>query len=120
MKDYFKPKDFLDTKGCQSYPVETIASIANEKLNALIGSMPVVYSYNGEDDWFFPTKQDYPNVTHMARIAFIQEIVKKPCEHVPYVANDNIILTTYPAQYPEPIFKCKRCNVELKAEWSAK
>lgn len=93
MKDFFKPKDFLDTKGCQSYPVETIASIANEKLNALIESWPTVYDGNSGNSFFqsetwglnrydekdySAISSNFTNSKRKARLAFIEEIVKDP------------------------------------------
>lgn len=117
MKDFFKPKDFLDTKGCQSYPVETIASIANEKLNALIESWPVVYGYdlaaeNPTSRNIFFGKKEFDS-SHKARLAFIEELPKKECVHKPIEFQDHVgSLAINPV--------CRYCNAELKAVWSKK
>jgi hypothetical protein len=95
---------------------EYAAIIANEKLNALIESWPVVLQYkegitshwNTEDVFGRPD-----NPTHTARLAFIEEI-KKECKHEPEIHYDGEFDISC------LIPKCKHCRVELQATWSEK
>lgn len=62
---------------------QELKDIIEKKLNALIDSWPVVYGQWGgvyrEFGESYSAKYN-PNTTHKARLAFIEEIVKKPCE----------------------------------------
>ena len=89
---------------------EYAAIIANEKLNKLIESWPVVYG------WYPPTYPQgtwtssetiHSTSTHTARLAFIEEIKKEPCKHEPKVTEG---ITSY-------LPYCKHCGVKLVAEW---
>ena len=105
MKDYFKPADFvfgLDSRN------EEAAQIANEKLNKLIESWPVVYFENATSRIRHCSEIKHDTDTHSARLAFIEPIVIKECIHEP-VTHGGLIG-----------YKCKHCGVELQATWSEK
>lgn len=109
MKNFFKPEDF-GHEGL--YDTDSRASgIANKKLNALIESAPLVYSYNGEDDWFVPTTQNYPNVTHKARLILIEEI-KKEC--VNHVTDSTVVYLQHSKTIQS---RCVNCGKQIVAEW---
>ena len=109
----FKPEDFKDT--CSSITdgyirVRIAVEQANEKLNKLIESWPVVY---GAGDYYWGEKEDDEGRdTHKARLAFIKEIKKEPCLHRPIEVpwNDRYAFDS----------KCVFCGVELVAEWKQK
>lgn len=107
MKDFFKPEDFSGTGGVIPEIAEIMSGIANEKLNALIKSWPVVYI--DPSDKIVISDLQGPKDTHKARLSFIEEIVKEPCKHEPQD------LHTY-----GPRIYCKHCGVELIADWKAK
>ncbi len=128
-KDFFKPEDFIF--GEDGSPFEGIAKLfglkekasdfANEKLNKLIESWPVVYGITEDAniprlaslEWEFMKR---PKDTHKALLAFIEEIKKEPCKHEPnftQFAIDEKYKTNLP-------LKCKHCGVELQATWSPK
>lgn len=110
MTNIFKPEDFDDNAGGYGPYCEQHAELANKKLNALFESWPVVYVRPGPKMGFVASSL-YLNErdTHVARLAFIEEIVKEPCKHEPDFLNWG-----YERQ------KCKHCGVELVAEWKAK
>jgi hypothetical protein len=124
MNDFFKPSDFIGQ--VSSGYVHIAAKIANDKLNKLIESWPVVIleksnkhaSHNKwvQDDGGF-RKECF---THTARLAFIEEIKKEPCNHKPSMArvgNANWeILTTN----ERGDFMCAACGIEIEATWSEK
>lgn len=112
----FKPEDF---KHEMHVTYEGAANSANEKLNALIESWPVVYSYSGENDWFISRRSD-GHITHKARVSFIEPIVRETCKHEPIEIENNIVIATNPPQYPPKKYKCRYCGVELQATWSEK
>jgi hypothetical protein len=113
VKDYFTKHDFEITATMAiPYVFEVCAHIANEKLNKLIESSPVVYCDNEYTSWSqlkSPTFSDKKK----ARLMFIEEIVKECVKHEPIKF-----------QYDEghlamnPI--CAHCGVELVAFWSVK
>ena len=118
MKNFFKPEDFnIDGVSAFNWQ-EKSAELANDKLKAEIEKWPVAW-LDGETctRWSEYVKKD---ASKKARLAFIEEIPKEPCKHEPYQTNANLVLTTYPPQYPEPEYKCKHCGVELVAEWKEK
>ncbi len=105
---FFKPDYFEDLKQYSEY-IMAAADIANEKLNALIESWPVVYTkFYNQHEWSnrLPSKHD----THKARLAFIEPINVVPCEH------EKITI----AVHALPL--CDSCGVtmELVTEWKAK
>jgi len=110
MKDFFKAKDFAQGIGENIQQIN--ADYANEKLNKLIESWPVVYGSNKRplDGW---NEKSYESTTHKARLAFIEEIKKEPCKHEPIQFQDdegNLAAN----------FICRHCGVELVATWSEK
>jgi hypothetical protein len=127
---FFKPEDFhrywSDKESCCS-PAQA-AETANEKLNALIESWPMVYLNDHRNInsgiRFISTEQTKLN-THKARLAFVEKIVKEPCKHEPIntVITDRhkvdlereIAFNRYPG-----VSRCKHCGVELQATWSEK
>lgn len=119
MKNFFKPEDFV-TCG-RIY--QDCADVANEKLNALIESAPLVQG------WYPGT---YPNgtwtssevihntSTHTARLVDIQEI-KKECKHEPMRTVSFTMSVDQPGnEYYKHATKCQHCGVELIAEWKVK
>lgn len=92
MKNIFKLEDFPSL----SYHAQIAAVVeANEKLNKLIESWPVVYgTYNCMpqgmiSDWIYrTTNRQYDEHTHTARLAFIEEIKKEPVEEYYYVITE--------------------------------
>lgn len=112
MKNFFKPEDFNDVLITHHRPIpKHAAEIANEKLNNLIESWPVVYGHG----WNFesPTPSRYwqwrkDGHTHTARLAFITELPKEPCKHEPMFLNGSAAMVP----------KCRYCGVELQATWS--
>ena len=111
MKDFFTPEDFEGTHGhYQKELHEAYCKIANEKLNKLIESWPVVYgNFVDSRNW---TKHETSMDTHTARLAFIEEIKKEPCKHEPLELRTE-------RQYVWAQ-ECKHCGVELQATWSEK
>ena len=88
---------------------EYAAIIANEKLNKLIESWPLVYSNEGIlTEYWGPTKHTFN--THKARLAFIEETKKEPCKHEP---------TEYVGQFGDTSrnWKCRLCGAKLVVEW---
>lgn len=135
MKDFFKPDDFYSQGIIQRYlgaPVggKTIfcseaAQVANEKLNALIESWPVVYGnkYISNDGASLDIGSVW-NITkladkkYLARLAFMEELPKEPCKHEPQLRFDGT-RDKEPPYYYEPMgIWCKHCGVELQATWT--
>lgn len=122
-KPFFKPEDFKKIHDYYHTTPEALlnscAYFANKKLNELIESMPVVYGkplhptnpYPEDLKRYQWSENRISRDTHKARLAFIEEIVKEPCLHEPYIN----ILTR-----PFTTIECKHCGVELVATWSAK
>ena len=119
--------------GPECHEVCTIA----EKLNALIESWPVVYGSHPSPYWYVENIVDFDKTkaTTRARLAFIEEINKGPCNHEP---NEIEITMNYEGGfYSQRLgtfdmkklgnskFRgvqsiCKHCGVELQATWSEK
>jgi len=124
MKHIFVPEDFFEVDLEIAYPEarKWIAKTANEKLNKLIESWPVVYGSNDKS----PTVLfvDKPSiVTHTARLAFVEEIPKKPCKHEPLVTVEikgHYVSGFSYFQNELHRARCKHCGVELVATWSEK
>lgn len=113
MKEFFKPEDFERkvpwdlTAGLLR---QRFCDVANEKLNKLIESMPTVYGKGNQWDQTDNRPDSYAGCTHKARLAFIEELPKKQCEHKPKIT----------ASHKGFLFKntCEKCGVELQATWS--
>jgi len=133
MKDFFKPEDFIAPygyAGLNRMEADLAANAANEKLNKLMKSWPIVYGH-GETPgasslWNMngPEKERAPH-THKARLAFIQELPKEPCKHEPvntiFTDRHKIDLENEIAFNRQPSKShCKHCGVELQATWSEK
>lgn len=110
MKNIFTPEDFLVDDVTEATWHYKASQIANEKLNKLIESWPVVYGdIEFKCEW---SKLRLNNNTHMARLAFIEEIKPKCEKHEPGLVGattQNKIVST-----------CVHCKVELVAEWRVK
>lgn len=144
MKNLFKPEDFREAAFGNFHTAfgidglltkENAAKLANEKLQTLIESWPVIMTTkcftdsNPEDLSWHP--ENIPDesshyiqfCTHKARLAFIEPIVKKECKHEPIVTVDlranYYDKATHYRTVPETI-ECKHCGVELQATWSPK
>lgn len=113
MKDFFKPEDFEPSEGGYSL-YELAANIANEKLNELIKCSPTIYNRPGE----YLCRQE--NATHRAKMMFIEEIKKEPCNHEPILYSVNAIFRPEGRLPSDEHYRCKHCGVELVAEWSEK
>ena len=111
-KDFFKAEDFcpmfashpaVDTRGIA-------AAIANAKLNTEIEKWPVVYGSVKRplDGW---NEKIYESTTHKGRLAFIEELPKKPCKHE---------ISVYEGWYHGEPIPYKPCGVDLIAEWKEK
>lgn len=103
-KEFFKPEDFPNVIGLRDEAAED----ANKKLQKLIESWPRVYGQKGNSLEGFQS-WEMSDSTHKARLAFIEPIVKEPCQHEPDFINWG---------YKNP--KCKHCGVELIAKWEEK
>lgn len=122
--DFFKPEDFDVKPYWTALPLDgdLAATLANEKLNALIKSWPTVYGKKANN--FSASAAQLIDDDFKARLAFIEPIVKEPCKHEPemrVITNSNnlvdinaISTMIYGAK------KCRHCGVELQATWSAK
>lgn len=73
MKNLFKPEDF-DKDGDGLVGTEVASRLANEKLNSLMESWPVVYNEERATAW---TCFSSPEDTHQARLAFIEPITRE-------------------------------------------
>ena len=98
--------------GPESHEVQTI----NEKLNKLIESWPERYAFAGakfhDGSWLTMDKFPNKNPTYKARIAFIEEMVKKTCKHEPMLKTFDFSCWQHGV--------CRHCGVELQATWSEK
>lgn len=128
MKEFFKPEDFEKSGGFEAFADREIAAdFANEKLQELIESWPVVYtgeSYNKH--WI---DCETMHTTKKARLAFIEEIAKKECVHEPEITfgSEGGIKATWPTPLHPNIYqqvfvkvKCLHCGKELTPTWSEK
>lgn len=129
-KGFFKPEDF-NCRYSQETWHELAADIANEKLNKLIESWPVVYGEFQDNMLVMPFGMvKGATDSHTARLAFIEKIKKECVNHEPEYAQDTIIsfsgkeaarsnLSTH--EYGRVYLqRCKHCGVELQATWTAK
>lgn len=129
MKNFFSPEDF-DINHEYNERSEA-ARIANEKLNKLIESSPVVYAEkkDGFKTWH---NVEFVGATHKAILISIEELPKVPCKHEPkefeirveysggaYTprlgAFDMRDLATIKSLVTEA--ECKHCGVKLEATW---
>lgn len=108
---FFEPIDFK-MDGMQTVSFVTASQIANEKLNALIESWPTVYGSHQDGEWNSCATLRTSDDTHTAKLAFIEELPKKECDHEPSRALE--------IRDPHPIYRCKHCGVQLFASWSTK
>lgn len=78
------------------------------EIKKVVESWPVVYRSQiiECDDW---SNQKMAGHTQKARLAFIEPIVKEPCNHDPNLLNQKI-----------GGWFCKHCGIELVAEWREK
>lgn len=114
MKNFFKSEDFYQEHfNLTDGQCLKILDYTNAKLNELIESCQEV-SGTVTDSGLFRLHNPYDGIvrecTHKARLAFVEEIVKKPCEHEPFYEE-------YGGGLRSPA-KCKHCGVELQATWS--
>ena len=110
---FFKPEDFENLSVTKDNLVPEIAAeIANDKLEKLIESWPVVYGRtNLENEILYGTvKAGYD--THKARLAFIEPLLREPCKHEPTEIGSPV--------WDEKKVICKYCGVKLIATWNAK
>lgn len=111
MKPIFTPQQFhrYYENGRSACSPEQAAEEANETLARLVESWPVVYGTTTHS-W---SDVHTSSVTHKAYLAFIEEIEKEKCEHEP-------IMYTFTSG--EDVFqrRCRKCGVELVAEWKEK
>lgn len=110
-KDLFKPEDFENDGGLESFSDREIAAdFANEKLNSLLKSSPTLYGYGIgaclPSIWNMNKQGDE---THSAYLMFTKELPKEPCKHEP---------GEYDVHWKNSL--CKHCHVELQATWSEK
>lgn len=91
------------------HPVDA-AQKANEKLAKLVEDWPVVTGIFATNSIFGSGENSSENDTHIARLAFIELIEKKECEHLPKLwqwdLNDESMYA-----------KCRKCGRKLKAKW---
>lgn len=123
MKPIFSAEDFrfLDHNNYIS-PAGRAATLAQEKIQKLIESWPVVIGApdDQEVDHWSPSLYNYPGATHKARLAFIEELPKKEClNHSPTVAAQNVSERNPDIAYMLGCsVKCSICGAKLKATWS--
>lgn len=126
----FKPEDFPNLLGLR----EQAAEDANEKLNKLIESWPVVYGKGSQWDQTDGKPDSYVDCTHHARLAFIEEIKKEPCNHEASEVEISNTIFQGPfdpklgcfryekSEWKIRVFtnRCRHCGVELQAAWTPK
>ena len=113
MKDFFKPKMFNGIEK-RFRPENYAADVANQELQKMIESWPVVYGskFISNDGSAFDIGSVWnitkiSDKTHSARLMVIEEIKKECVKHEP---------GAYQAGLGETI-RCCHCNVPLIAEW---
>jgi hypothetical protein len=126
MKQIFKPEDFNHTiyrDMTHDQIMQVYCDAANFKINQLIESWPMVHSTNPCNFWVKDTIKQFvdPEMTHKARLAFIEEIVKEPCTHRPAmskIGNDPWTLSTN----KDGQIYCSACMISLNinAVWKEK
>jgi hypothetical protein len=93
MKNFFKPEDF-ETAPTVFGDHRKAAEIANKKLNKLIQSWPVVWSMADDKvSAWWPNNPGY-EISVKARLAFIEEIKKEPCQHEVIIYSRNAVFNT--------------------------
>lgn len=103
-KDFFKPIDFtFSERGCMY-----LADIANAKLNAEIEKWPKLYKYPHMFGWSEVSESIHTPI-HTARLAFIEEIKPKECEH--NGAGYRIDMRGFIES------RCDKCGIKLRAKW---
>ncbi len=119
-KEFFKPEDFEKSGGFEAFADREIAAdFANEKLQELIESWPVVYSKHETGSPYYTTK--YPNDTHKALLAFIEPIVKEPCKHKSIIFNKKVYGNEAEMETKViDFYSCADCGVELIEKWEEK
>jgi hypothetical protein len=122
VKEFFKPEDFYADVTSEKNYAEVSAQNANEKLNNLIESWPVVYALENNSQWYFNQYALPIAATHKARLALIEELPKKPCKHEALVTVKIAGFKTDGPYFRNILeaAKCKYCGVELEAVWSEK
>lgn len=137
MKDFFKPEDFLSKNFIQEYLGGSIynksvlcrdaANMANAKLEAEIEKWPKVFVTHEESKSkgaYWSAYSCHGTIhTHTARLAFIEGILKKECEHELALVIGEEDITLVLGKHRKRIlqklnqeFRCAKCEVELKWE----
>jgi hypothetical protein len=101
-KDLFKPSHFTAWASCQLDAIE-ISDMANDMLNALMESWPVVYWSHKESLIY---RENIRDATHKSKLAFT-EIIINNCKHEPIES----VMTGH---------ICTHCGVKLQATWTEK
>lgn len=120
MRDIFKPCDFYAVTFLGVNDAKLAADAANEKLNKLIESWPVVYG-EFQDNMIVKPFGVIEGITdnHKARLAFVEEIPQEPCKHtVATYRTENgpwVLDTEYDGS-----FTCGKCGVKLEMQWKEK
>lgn len=101
----FNSEEFFNENGyIHTSPYQMVEYI-NEKLNALIELWPVVYGSLDHDPAEYGwSTNNIKSDTHKARLAFIEEIVKKTCIHKAWFVD---------RKHGDTIFICMDCGKEL-------
>lgn len=122
MKPVFTAEDFepktLTADGMELCSYTWAARMANEKLEKLIQSWPVVYG-NQIEDCYNGSSSVRPmyQFTHQARLAFVEALPKAECKHEPDLAAYQVITHgNYITATPINAY-CKHCRIALKAKW---
>jgi hypothetical protein len=127
VKDFFKPDDFAKVNGTDIHIDH--CNYVNRKLNALIESWPIAYSTTPKKEsssWYFHDNNKFEAFqTHKARIAFIEEIKREPCKHIPIhilkKMHQSEVLTAGKVGFDFfDGWECRICGVELEANWDEK
>jgi hypothetical protein len=108
-KDFFK-SEYFEHFGLSDWQKQFVAIEANQRLNQLIDSWPVVYADNVHLPWH---NVSFQGATRQARLAFIRELPKEPCQHESQIVS-------FKHGHPEvPLkVKCFSCGAELQATWT--
>ena len=124
-KPFFEPIDFK-MDGMQTVSFVTASQIANEKLEKEIQSWVTVVQMEPKSNfgWYEERPHNYHKYTRAAKLAFIENLPKKECDHEPKVSVSikgfDLSKATHLHQIPEQ-FYCLKCGVELvPTSWSAK
>lgn len=124
--ELFKPEDFEGTYGhFQKEAHAKFAEIANKKLQEYLESCPVAYfKYLGGKPFNIGPELNKEDDTHVARLAFIEEISKEVCkQHIPKLqSKKQVSLPLTEDPYGAALLLgcsivCSKCGVKLEAEW---